>query len=147
VDTDPGVGPWPEANESMTGDYLAPETARWARTTHWNGPFIDQPFDLVVGNPPFTLAMDFIQRSLELGTTVTFLLRQGFLSSAERARFFREHPPAAVHILANRPKFTNPEYEATGTDTADYCFVTWSAGHNGPTELYWLPEVPALERK
>lgn len=142
VDNDPDV--WQAmlaagATETNIGDYLSPEMKRWL--------LADGEFDLAIGNPPFTLALEFITRSLEVAKAVVFLLRQGFLSSAKRAAFFRQHKPAKVHLLANRPAFDTPAGPATGTDTADYCFVTWLRGYTGPTELVWLPEVPASVRR
>lgn len=128
LDIDPKAGPWPGCFEQyqcadfLQADYLA-------------------PCDLVVGNPPFTLALEFCLASLALSKNVVFLVRQGFLSSARRSAFFRAHPPAHVFILTKRPSFTGGQ-----TDTADYCFGAWSSEFSGATQLHWLP-VPTLGAK
>lgn len=77
----------------------------------WNlyGSFLDwfpwtKDFDIVLGNPPYELALDFIRHSLGMCNRVVFLLRVNFLASKERASFHREHP-SHLHILPRRPSF------------------------------------------
>lgn len=100
-------------------------------------------YDLVIGNPPYTNAMGFTERSLILGEHVVFILRQGFLASVKRAKFFRENPPVSVWNQPNRPSFTGDG----STDTADYCWVVWRRGYMDKTSMHWLPEVPKELRK
>ena len=127
IDIDPYD--WPEADEQLHGDLF--ETK------------LTGPYDLAVGNPPFSRALDFIQYTLNVSKAAAFLLRQGFLSSARRSAFFRMHRPSDVYILANRPQFTGE-----GSDKADYCFVCWGRpAFNGTTNLHWLPAVPLAQRK
>lgn len=100
-------------------------------------------YSAVIGNPPYSLAVDFVRKSLELvedrsassdGGIVAFLLRLGFLASKGRAALFREHPPSDVFILSERPSFT-----ADGkTDRYDYCFVVWTKGNKQPTQMRWI---------
>jgi hypothetical protein len=73
---------------------------------------------------------------------VAFLLRVGFLESAERIDFWREHPCESVWISQERPSFT-----ADGrTDGAAYALFVWSGRHLArargermATELKFLP--------
>jgi len=131
IDINHRFGPWPNADASVYGDYLDTNNER-----------LDH-FDLAVGNPPFSLAMQFVTRSLVLADTVVFLLRQGFLSSAKRNTFFRMRPPQHIFILAHRPCFYS--YDPS-TDKADYCFVCWGKP-TGTTYLHWLPTIPVNERR
>lgn len=116
---------YPEATKTFCGDFLAFEpTAR---------------YDVVVGNPPYTRALEFVRHALGLGTAVVFLLRQGFLSSARRNDFFRTRPPLHIFQLAHRPSFTQDRR----TDAADYCFCCWDQRRTASsTRLHWLPTVP-----
>jgi predicted RNA methylase len=59
---------------------------------------------LIVTNPPFSLALEFVKRSLEVADTVAMLLRLAWLSSAERNAFHREHPSDLI-VLPKRPSF------------------------------------------
>lgn len=59
----------------------------------------------VIMNPPFKLAMEFIQRALsETTCEVVALLRLAFLESRERVEFHRKNP-ADVFVFAQRPSF------------------------------------------
>ena len=88
----------------------------------------------VAGNPPFNEAEAHVRRALDLSTVgVAFLLRLAFLESAKRADFWREHPPAEVHVFTNRPSFT-----CGGTDSAAYAWFVWRAGWDREPVLRWL---------
>lgn len=88
----------------------------------WN-PVSRQPryaFDLIMTNPPYTKAFEFVQKSLQLAPTVIMLLRLGFLASNARADFLRTHEPTKLIVLSNRPSFTG-----NGTDWYDYAWFVW----------------------
>lgn len=64
---------------------------------------------LIVGNPPYSLAIEFAKRALELaakrpGSVVALLLRLGFLETPKRAAFHVEHP-SHLYVLPKRPSF------------------------------------------
>jgi hypothetical protein len=86
--------------------------------------------DLILTNPPFNLAMDFVFRALQevtaRGTTVAMLLRLAFLASATRAPFHIANP-SDVFVLAKRPSFT----EDGKSDSADYAWFIWGVGRGG----------------
>jgi len=84
--------------------------------------------DLVISNPPFSLAEPFVRVALQLarpGGLVAFLLRLGWLAGQKRAAFHREHP-CDVHVLPRRPSFTG-----RSTDSADYAWLVWGLGRGG----------------
>jgi hypothetical protein len=90
-------------------------------------------YDLCIGNPPFTLAQEFVEKALSCSTQVMFLLRLGFLASKKRGKLFAEHPPANIWVLESRPSFTGK-----GTDSADYCVVHWDDRKDYTTRTHWL---------
>jgi hypothetical protein len=62
---------------------------------------------LCITNPPFSKAMEVIQRSFAMcgaSATYAFLLRLDWLATAGRAQFHREHP-SDVYVLPRRPSF------------------------------------------
>lgn len=85
---------------------------------------------LVIGNPPFAYALEFVEASIALAAptrgTVAMLLRLAFLESQERASFHRAHP-ADLYPLASRPSFT-PDGK---TDSAAYAWLVWGPGRGG----------------
>lgn len=74
---------------------------------------------VVIGDPPYSLATEFIQRSLDLADTVAFLLRLNYLASAKRAEDARTRA-ADVYVLPNRPSFTGGK-----TDSCEYAWFVW----------------------
>jgi len=55
------------------------------------------PYHLIITNPPYCRAIEFVQRALSLrhpNGLVAMLLRLNFLGSQERARWLRENPPS-----------------------------------------------------
>jgi len=61
--------------------------------------------DLIITNPPFTLALEFLQKSLAEADTVIYLLRINFLGSQRRRAFWQANRPTHVMVLPNRPVF------------------------------------------
>ncbi len=82
--------------------------------------------DLIIMNPPFSRAFEFVARALQLvkrGGTVAALLRVNVMAGKARAEFHKKHP-CDVRVLAKRPSFTG-----TGkTDATEYAWFVF-----GPT--------------
>lgn len=131
VDIDQTMGPWENATTSWVGDdFLG--NGGWGTS-----------YDLVIGNPPFTLGLEFCIRALQLTDRLVYILRQGFLASAKRSKFFRQNKPSHVFQIPHRPSFTDDGQ----TDAADYCWIVWQRPWAPSTQLIWLPEVPKEDRQ
>lgn len=91
---------------AMVGDFLQYE------------PF--ERFDVAITNPPYTLAMDFVQKALEHASVVVMLLRLPWLASQKRSAWLKEHCPD-VYVLPKRPSFTGG-----ATDATDYAWMVWT---------------------
>lgn len=83
---------------------------------------LDSDHVVALGNPPFRLAGEFIERSLEVASVVCLLLRINFLASARRNPFMRSHTPDIL-VLPNRPSF-----RGQGTDSPEYAWFAWHRG-------------------
>lgn len=84
--------------------------------------------DLIITNPPFRLAEQFLRASMgQTHKYVALLLRAAFLESARRANLLEEFPPKAVYFLRSRPHFIGPNSDG-GTDTAMYAWFIWEKG-------------------
>lgn len=83
-----------------------------------------QRYDLIITNPPFSLALEFLQKSLQEADTVIYLLRLNFLGSQKRRPFWRENRPSHVLVLAERPCFTGDGR----TDSIEYAWFCWDRG-------------------
>lgn len=80
-------------------------------------------FDVIISNPPFSLAMAVILKSLEMADYVAMLLRLNYIGSAERTPFFKELMPD-FYVIPERPSF-----DGKGTDSIEYAWLLW-----GPPE-------------
>ena len=84
----------------------------------WQPPCV---VDLIITNPPFSLALAFLQKSLAEAPTVIYLLRLNFLGSLQRRAFWHANRPTHVLVLPNRPSF-----DGTGrTDATEYAWFCW----------------------
>ena len=101
-------------NKGITMDYC--ELQEGIDFFEWRG-----EYDLVITNPPFSLAQEFIEHALSMSTTVVMLLRINFLGSQKRYDFWNQFPPDGMFILSKRPSFTGK-----GTDATDYAWFVWS---------------------
>jgi len=82
------------------------------------------PFDMVVGNPPFKYAEGFVRHGWELlapGGIMVYLLKIGFMASVGRYEsLWNEIYPANVFVCSTRPSFYNG---STGGD--EYAVFLW----------------------
>ena len=94
-------------------------------------------FDCAIGNPPYCDAESIIRHALQMSDRAAFLLRVGFLGSAERVPFWRKHGhlPFGLRVLPDRPSF-----DGEGTDSATYAWFVW--GCPGVTGVKVLETTP-----
>ena len=86
---------------------------------------ITEKYDLIITNPPYSLAIDFVEKCLSLSDQskyrglVCMLLRLGFLESKSRNKFLIDYTPS-VWVTSKRPSFTG-----NGTDASAYGWFVW----------------------
>lgn len=105
-------------------------------------PPLRRPTNNIVTNPPFSLAVDFVRRGLDLVPgKVVVLQRLAWLEGKERGKFFAEAPLHHVWIHSGRqsmpPGGTN--IKPAGGKMAYAWFVFRRPGHVGPPTLGFLP--------
>jgi hypothetical protein len=80
-------------------------------------------FDLIITNPPFSRAMEFLIKSLDEADTVIYLMRVNMLGAKKRRDFWNRRPPSHLFPLAKRPSF-----KGNGTDATEYAWFAWDRG-------------------
>jgi len=94
-------------------------------------------FDVAIGNPPFSLAAQFVLRALECSEHVVMLLRLNFLGSSNaRRHLFELAGVPDVYVLPERPSFTGE-----GTDACEYAWMRWTRGAKQKSEVKILFET------
>lgn len=63
-----------------------------------------RPFNVCISNDPFSLAMDFIEKSLTLARYSIHLLRLNFLGTEDRNEFFKNNMPD-IYVIPDRVSF------------------------------------------
>ncbi len=87
----------------------------------------EKNYNYIITNPPFSLAQEFILKSLEYNCTVIMLLRLNFLVSQTRPQFWQDNPPSDVLVLSKRPSFTGDGK----TDGQEYAWFVWNGVGEG----------------
>lgn len=106
----------------------------------------------IVTNPPFNLAVPFIERALEhtraIGGQVAMLQRHEFDAPASNHPLFRGHPFAAKLVLHTRPWWgPKPKRGSTkGGPRFPYAWFWWNWRQPAPGPTQYLPD-PALGRR
>jgi len=108
-------------------------------------------YDLIITNPPYSLAQEFIERAFLWRrdtrplhqSFVAMLLRLNFLGSQKRARWLREHTPS-VYVTPRRPCFSRNKHGRLGSDSTEYCWLLW--GPEYPT-VHILPTEVAAHKQ
>lgn len=86
-------------------------------------------FDVVISNPPFKLAIEFIEHSLRHTVEdgfVIMLLRLNFFETKTRKPFFERNMPKYAFVHHKRMSFT----EDGKTDSVAYMHCVWQKGHH-----------------
>ena len=85
-------------------------------------------YSIIIGNPPYSKAIEFVNKSLEIleeNGVLIFLLRTSFLESKSRYEFWQENPLSRLYTLSKRPSFTGK-----GTDATSYSWFIWDKQTN-----------------
>lgn len=91
----------------------------------------NKKYDIIIGNPPFNKALEFIEKSLSLLSeqgVLIFLLRTAFLESKQRYEFWQKNPITDLYVLSKRPSFIG-----NGTDSASYAWFIWDKNKSNQT--------------
>jgi len=114
----------------------------WHCTDYLAFNFALTKFDLVIGNPPYKHAEQFVRKSHALLTPqgeMIFLLRLAFLEGQARGKgLWCEIPPRFVYVLSKRPSFITEGDKKGKTDATAYALFHWVKGDHRPTTLSWL---------
>jgi len=99
----------------IIGDYLKIDNSELLSLNNGN------KFDVIITNPPYSIAMEFVEKALTQARFVVMLLRVNFVAAQKRNKFMRENAPD-LYVLSRRPSFTDG-----GTDATEYAWFVWDS--------------------
>jgi hypothetical protein len=96
----------------------------------------EQKYSAIITNPPYSLALEFIEKSLQLldnNGKIAMFLKLQFLEGEKRRQFFEKFPPSTIYVFRRRmatwrngePKDENGKRWAT---TMCHAWFVWEAG-------------------
>lgn len=95
--------------------------------------------DNIITNPPYKLAQEFIEKSLELaGYKVAMLLKLNFLEGQKRYELFKSTPLRSVYIFSKRLSFDKGEEKGKGNGLLAYAWYVWEQEYVGSPVIDWL---------
>ena len=115
----------------------------------------DKKFDCIITNPPFSLAKEFVEKSMTLlndgnseddgypnGQLIMFLKIQ-FLEGEKRKELFEKYPPKYIYVFRNRmPTWNNGEpLDPNGkrwATTMCHAWFIWEKGSKTEPIIRWL---------
>lgn len=106
-------------------------------------------YDWIITNPPYILAEEFIEKSLEYSLEgCAFLVRSAFIESIGRwERLYSKNPPTLMAQFAERVGMIKGAVAAKTSTTTPFCWLIWKH-HDSGCQLSWIPPCRRqLERK
>ena len=108
--------------------------------------FLDQKFDNIVTNPPYSLAQEFLEKGMKVindNGKIAMFLKIQFLEGAKRKEMFKIYPPKYIYVFSKRQ---NPWRNGSPVDekgkpwSSTMCFAwfVWEKGFVGDPIIRWL---------
>lgn len=101
-------------------------------------------FDNIITNPPFNMALPFIEKALTVATKkVIMFAKIQLLEGTERRKMFDKFPPKTVYVFTKRQ---NPMRNGSSVDekgkpwasTMCFAWFVWEKGYKGKPAIEWL---------
>ena len=107
----------------------------------------DKGYDLIITNPPYSLAKEFVEKGMEClckGGYMCMFLKIQFLEGAKREELFDKYPPKYIYVFRNRMAIWNngqPKDPKTGkkwATTMCHAWFVWEKGSTSEPIVRWL---------
>lgn len=108
--------------------------------------FLDQKFDNIITNPPYSLAQEFLEKSMKItneGGKVAMFLKIQFLEGVKRLEMFKKYPPKYIYVFTKRQnpwRNGNPLDEKGKPWSSTMCFAwfVWKKGSTSEPIVRWI---------
>ena len=94
---------------------------------------------VIITNPPFSLAEQFLKHALGLGARQVYLLgKLAFLEGDKRARYLETTPFSRVMVFRKRITLTRNGVKMANSGMIAFAWYEWIVGYFGKPEVTWL---------
>jgi hypothetical protein len=95
--------------------------------------------DNIITNPPFTLAEEFVTRSLtKTSKKVVMLCKLQFLEGAKRKIMFESTPLKNVWVFSKRLSMTRNGEKMPNSGMIAFAWLVWEHGYKGKPMIGWI---------
>jgi len=126
---------WLSKNVSFFNeDFLLKDSKSWfyeGRNTHL-GPHT------MITNPPFSLAIPFIEKGLTLCNDVFILQRVNWLGTQKRSEWLSKASLKTIYIIPKRPVWEIDNRPENGADTYEYMWAHFQNNYKNKPQIEWL---------
>lgn len=107
----------------------------------------DKKYHFIISNPPFSLASEFIEKSIDLllpECMCCMFLKLQFLEGTKRKELFDKHPPKYIYVFRNRMatwkdgKPLNPKTGKKWAETICFAWFVWIKGVKDEPVIRWI---------
>lgn len=96
-------------------------------------------FDAIITNPPYSLCLPIVEKSVRIAPIACHFLNIRFLESSKRRKFFEEFPPRYVAVFSERiPSSKNGLFPKGESSAVCYAWFIWFKGFKGKPEILWI---------
>ena len=93
----------------------------------------------VVTNPPFKIALEFVEHARNLGAVkIAMLCKLAFLGGAYRSQWLEASPLKMVYDFKRRPPFYRNVIKNGGTGMIEFAWFVWERGYEGKPMIGWI---------
>ena len=93
----------------------------------------------VVTNPPFKIALEFVEHALNLGAEkVALLCKLAFLEGSKRATWLENSPLKNVWVFKSRLTLYRDGIKMTNSGMIAFAWFVWERGYTGKPVIGWV---------
>lgn len=92
----------------------------------------------IVTNPPYNMAMEFVEKAMEMvtdGHKVCMLLKLTFMEGTKRESLFAKYPPKRIHVFSRCINCWPNGVEPKISSAVCYAWFVWEKGWAGDTVI------------
>ncbi len=93
----------------------------------------------IITNPPFKLALEFLQHGLDLGAKkIALFLKLAFLEGQKRTLVLEQTPLKNIYVFRKRVTLTRNGEKMKNSGMIAFAWYVWEVGYDGKPMVNWI---------